>query len=326
MCGIATAICVRLTQDPPVVRTMLLDFDDVEAGASTVSDIIAAGIVPAAMEMMDRLCLQAVEAYIHAGLPVDAAAALLVEVVGLPGAVDADTAAIVAIAERRGVGTVRIAADEAERALLWKGRKSAFGAIARIKPNYYLHDTVVPRRELPGVLAQVYEIAARFELDVLNVFHAGDGNLHPLLLFDEREPGVMERVLAAGDAIVAASVAAGGVLSGEHGIGLEKRDLMPLMFSDGRPRRAVGAASGVRSRRAMPIPARCSRARPAAPTCSRSRRAPGSDRRGPQRVRRRGRRQRRGHDHRRGDPRADRSPVCGSCGRRRGSTGSAATR
>jgi glycolate oxidase len=232
MCGIATAICVRLTQDPPVVRTMLLDFDDVEAGASTVSDIIAAGIVPAAMEMMDRLCLQAVEAYIHAGLPVDAAAALLVEVVGLGAAVDADTATIRAIAEKRGVRTVRIAADVAERALLWKGRKSAFGAIARIKPNYYLHDTVVPRHELPRVLGEVYAIAERFDLDVLNVFHAGDGNLHPLLLFDEREPGVMKRVLAAGDAIVAASVAAGGVLSGEHGIGLEKRDMMPLMFSD----------------------------------------------------------------------------------------------
>jgi glycolate oxidase len=232
MCGIATAICVRLTQDPPVVQTMLLDFADVEAGASTVSDIIAAGIVPAAMEMMDRLCLQAVEAYIHAGLPVDAAAALLVEVVGQAGAVDADTTTIRAIAERRAVRTVRVAADAAERALLWKGRKSAFGAIARIKPNYYLHDTVVPRHELPRVLGEVYTIAERFDLDVLNVFHAGDGNLHPLLLFDEREPGVMERVLAAGDAIVAASVAAGGVLSGEHGIGLEKRDMMPLMFSD----------------------------------------------------------------------------------------------
>jgi glycolate oxidase len=232
MCGIATAICVRLTQNPPVVRTMLFDFDDVASGASTVSDIIAAGMVPAAMEMMDRLCLQAVEAYIHAGLPVDSAAALLVEVVGLPAAVDADTATIIGLAERRGVKSVRIAADEAERALLWKGRKSAFGAIARIKPNYYLHDTVVPRHRLTDVLTQVYDIAARHQLDVLNVFHAGDGNLHPLLLFDERQPGVMERVIAAGDEIVAASVAAGGVLSGEHGIGLEKRDLMPLMFSD----------------------------------------------------------------------------------------------
>ena len=263
MCGIATAICVRLTQNPPVVRTMLLDFDDVESGASTVSDIIAAGIVPAAMEMMDRLCLQAVEAYIHAGLPVDAATALLIEVVGLPGAVDGATEAIVAIAERRGVGGVRIAADEAERALLWKGRKSAFGAIARIKPNYYLHDTVVPRRELPGVLAQVYEIAARFELEVLNVFHAGDGNLHPLLLFDEREPGVMERVLAAGDAIVSASVAAGGVLSGEHGIGLEKRDLMPLMFSavdldaQSALRRAFDPDERANPGKVLPSPARC---------------------------------------------------------------------
>jgi glycolate oxidase len=263
MCGIATAICVRLTPDPPVVRTLLLDFDDVEAGASTVSDIIAAGIVPAAMEMMDRLCLQAVEAYIHAGLPVHAAAALLVEVVGQRAGADADTAAIVAIAERRGVGSVRIAADEAERALLWKGRKSAFGAIARIKPNYYLHDTVVPRRELPGVLAQVYEIAARFDLDVLNVFHAGDGNLHPLLLFDEREPGVMDRVLAAGDAIVTASVAAGGVLSGEHGIGLEKRDLMPLMFSDvdlaaqSALRRAFDPDERSNPGKVLPSPARC---------------------------------------------------------------------
>ncbi len=263
MCGIATAICVRLTQDPPVVRTMLLDFDDVEAGASTVSDIIAAGIVPAAMEMMDRLCLRAVEAYIHAGLPVDAAAALLVEVVGQPRGVDADTAAIVAIAERRDVGNVRIAADEAERSLLWKGRKSAFGAIARIKPNYYLHDTVVPRRELPGVLSQVYEIAARFELDVLNVFHAGDGNLHPLLLFDVREPGVMDRVSAAGDAIVAASVAAGGVLSGEHGIGLEKRDLMPLMFSEvdlaaqSALRRAFDPDERSNPGKVLPSPARC---------------------------------------------------------------------
>ncbi|HET9547718.1 MAG TPA: FAD-linked oxidase C-terminal domain-containing protein [Desertimonas sp.] len=263
MCGIATGICVRLTQDPPVVRTMLLDFDAIETGASTVSDIIAAGIVPAAMEMMDRLCLQAVEAYIHAGLPVDSATALLVEVVGLPEAVDSDTAAIVAIAERHDVGTVRIAADEAERALLWKGRKSAFGAIARIKPNYYLHDTVVPRHELPGVLAQVYDIAARFELDVLNVFHAGDGNLHPLLLFDEREPGVMERVLAAGDAIVAASVAAGGVLSGEHGIGLEKRELMPLMFSDvdlaaqAALRRAFDPDERSNPGKVLPSPARC---------------------------------------------------------------------
>ena len=231
MFGVATKVCVKLTPNPPTVQTLLMDFMSVEDGAGTVSDIIAAGIVPAAVEMMDQLCLGAVEAYIHAGLPVDAAAALLVEVVGLPHGVDADVARIEELARHRNVRTVRIAADDAERALLWKGRKSAFGAIARIKPNYYLHDTVVPRSKLPEVLNQVYEIARRHDLLVLNVFHAGDGNLHPLLVFDKREPGVMERVHAAGAEIVRASVEAGGVLSGEHGIGLEKRDMMPLMFA-----------------------------------------------------------------------------------------------
>jgi glycolate oxidase len=232
MLGIATEVCVRLTQDAPGVSTMLMDFASVEDGAATVSGIIAAGMVPAAIEMMDQLCLRAVEAYIHAGLPVDAAAALLVEVVGLPHALASQVERIVAIAHEHDVGTVRVASDDAERALLWKGRKSAFGAIARIEPNYYLHDTVVPRSKLPEVLRQVYEIADRYELQVLNVFHAGDGNLHPLLVYDAREPGVVDRVHAAGGEIVRASVAAGGVLSGEHGIGLEKRDYMRLMFSD----------------------------------------------------------------------------------------------
>jgi glycolate oxidase len=231
MCGIATRICVRLTQNAPDVRTMLFDFDTVEAGAQTVSAIIAAGMVPAALEMMDQLCVQAVEAYIQAGLPTDAAALLLVEVAGLRHGVADEVDRIVEIARAHGCRTVRVAQDEAERALIWKGRKTAFGAVARIKPNYYLHDTVVPRRALPDVLRQVYEIAARHDLLVMNVFHAGDGNLHPLLVFDKREPGVMERVHAAGDEIVRVSVAAGGVLSGEHGIGLEKRDLMPLMFA-----------------------------------------------------------------------------------------------
>jgi glycolate oxidase len=232
MLGIATAVCVKLTQNPPSVRTLLMDFDSVEDGAETVSGIIAAGMVPAAVEMMDQLCLRAVEAYINADLPVDAAAALLVEVVGLAHGVDADVERIADIARTHHVRSVRIAQDDAERALLWKGRKSAFGAIARIKPNYYLHDTVVPRSKLPAVLSAVYEIAARHDLQVLNVFHAGDGNLHPLLVYDAREPGVVERVHEAGAEIVRVSVAAGGVLSGEHGIGLEKRDYMSLMFSE----------------------------------------------------------------------------------------------
>lgn len=243
MFGIATRVCIRLTQNPPAVRTLLLDFNRVEDGARTVSAIIAAGMVPAALEMMDALCTQAVEAYVHAGLPTDAAAILLVEVAGLEHGLERQVERISAIGRAHGARTVRIAQDEAERALLWKGRKTAFGAIARIKPNYYLHDTVVPRHKLTEVLHQVYDIAERHQLLVMNVFHAGDGNLHPLLVFDKREPGVLDRVHAAGEEIVRVSVAAGGVLSGEHGIGLEKRDLMPMMFG----RDDLAAQAGLRA-------------------------------------------------------------------------------
>jgi glycolate oxidase len=230
--GIATRIAVRLTPVPPSVVTMLADFVTVEAAAATVSGIIGAGIVPAALEMMDAKITAAVEAYVHAGFPVDAAAVLLVEVDGLPAGVSAAADAVSSIATAHGARTVRVAADPAERALLWKGRKSAFGAIARIAPNYYLHDAVVPRTKLVEVLAEVYRIADRYQLVMGNVFHAGDGNLHPLIVFDRRHPGVMERVLAAGKEIMETCVAAGGVLSGEHGIGLEKRDYMGLIFSE----------------------------------------------------------------------------------------------
>jgi glycolate oxidase len=263
MCGIATKVCVRLTQNPPVVRTMLMDFTSVEDGAQTVSAIIAAGMVPAALEMMDQLCTRAVEEYIHAGLPVDAAAILLVEVAGLPHGLEADVQRIVEIGTAHGARTVRIAKDEAERALLWKGRKNAFGAIARIKPNYYLHDTVVPRRRLPEVLEKVYEIVERHQLMVMNVFHAGDGNLHPLLVFDKREPGIMDRVHAAGEEIIRVSVAAGGVLSGEHGIGLEKRDFMSMMFSpidldaQARLRRAYDTTGLANPNKVLPTAASC---------------------------------------------------------------------
>ena len=263
MFGIATKICVRLTQNAPAVRTMLMDFGSVEDGAQTVSAIIAAGMVPAALEMMDQLCVQAVEGYIHANLPVDAAAVLLVEVAGLRHGLEADVARIIEIGNAHGARTVRIAQDEAERQLLWKGRKSAFGAIARIKPNYYLNDTVVPRRMLPQVLRQVYEITERYQVQVLNVFHAGDGNLHPLLVFDKRDPGVMERVLAAAEEIVRASVDAGGVLSGEHGIGLEKRDYMPMMFApvdlaaQAAMRRAFDPAGLANPFKVLPSPAAC---------------------------------------------------------------------
>jgi len=229
--GIATAIAVRLTPLPPAVATLLADFTTMEAAAGAVTAIIAAGIVPAALEMMDSRIIEVVEEFVHAGFPTDAAAVLLVEVDGTRSAVDSQVAAIRPVLEGGGARSVRVAADAAERALLWKGRKSAFGAIARIAPNYYLHDCVVPRSRLVEVLAEVCRIADEQDLVLGNVFHAGDGNLHPLLVFDKRVPGVLERVRIAGERIVAACVAAGGMLSGEHGIGLEKRDAMPLVFS-----------------------------------------------------------------------------------------------
>ncbi len=228
--GIATRIAVRLTPLPPTVATMLLDFDDVETAAAAVSAVIAAGVVPAALEMIEGAMIAAVEDFVHAGFPRDAAAVLLVEVDGLAAEVAAAAEVVAEVGRRHGARTVRVAAEEAERALLWKGRKSAFGAVARIAPNYYLHDTVVPRTRLVEVLRAVYAIARDHDLVVLNVFHAGDGNLHPLLVFDARQPGVLERVQAAGELIVRASIEAGGVLSGEHGIGLEKRAFMPLLF------------------------------------------------------------------------------------------------
>ena len=229
--GVATKIAVRLTQDPPKVATLLLDFVEVADAATTVSAIIAAGVLPAALELMDRRVVEAVEPFVHAGYPLDAAAVLIVELDGLPGGVAHEVGLVTRIGSQGGARTVRLAADDAERDRIWKGRKSAFGAIANIRPDYYLHDTVIPRTKLAGVLDEVYAIAERHDLLVMNVFHAGDGNLHPLLLFDSREPGVMERVLAAGEEIVRASLAAGGVLSGEHGIGLEKRRFMSLQFS-----------------------------------------------------------------------------------------------
>jgi glycolate oxidase len=232
MFGIATAIAVRITPNPETVRTMLISFDTVSDGATTVGAIIAAGIIPAALEMMDQKCIGLVEDFVHAGYPRDAAAVLLCEIDGLDGGVAAQTDAIAEIAAANGAGEVRIAADEAERALLWKGRKSAFGAVARIAPNYYLHDTVVPRGRLVEVLEKVYAICERYELTVLNVFHAGDGNLHPILAYNARTPGVIERVESAGAEIIEASLAVGGVLTGEHGIGVEKRDYMHLQFSD----------------------------------------------------------------------------------------------
>ncbi|MDH3680084.1 MAG: FAD-binding protein [Acidimicrobiia bacterium] len=230
--GIVTRIAVRLTRNRPEVRTLLLSFDEVRAAANTVSGVIAAGVVPAAMEVMDQRITQAVENYVGAGYPTDAAAVLLAEVDGIGPGVDIDAGAIAEIGRSHGATDVRLAGSEEERALLWKGRKTAFGAIAQIAPDYYLHDTVVPRSALAPVLERIYAIADAHELLVMNVFHAGDGNLHPLLIFDGREEGVLDRVHAAGAEIITASLEAGGVLSGEHGIGVEKQKFMSAMFTD----------------------------------------------------------------------------------------------
>ena len=230
--GIVTRVAVRLTRNRPEVRTLLLSFDEVRDAANTVSDVIAAGIVPAAMEVMDARITEAVENYVGAGYPLDAAAVLLAEVDGLADGVDIDAGRIGEIGRANNATAVRLAGSEEERALLWKGRKTAFGAIAQIAPDYYLHDTVVPRSALADVLTEIYEIADRHDILVMNVFHAGDGNLHPLLIFDGRDEGVLERVHAAGAEIITASLAAGGVLSGEHGIGVEKQRFMARMFTD----------------------------------------------------------------------------------------------
>ncbi len=229
--GVVAAACVRLTPLPPAVRTLLLDFPTVEDCAATVSAVIAAGVVPSAMELMDRAIVEAVERFVHAGYPTDAAAVLIVEVDGTDGAVRAQAAEVERAARAHGVRGLRAATDPAERAALWRGRKSALGSLGQIAPHYYLHDVVVPRTRLVEALTGFYAIGRRHGLPVSCIAHAGDGNLHPHLHFDQREPGALERVLAASEEVVRLGVDLGGTLSGEHGIGLEKRDFLPLVSS-----------------------------------------------------------------------------------------------
>ncbi len=230
--GIATKVLVRLMQNPSDVATLLLGFASIEDAAGTVSAVIASGQIPAALEMMDQPMVQAVENFVHAGYPTDAKAVLLAEVTGTPESVRDAAVSIESIARSHGASSVRVATHPTERALLWKGRKSAFGAVAQKAPDYYLHDTVVPRTKLVEVLTQIYAIGEEYDIDMLNVFHAGDGNLHPLVAFDSKEPGMLDRVKAAATEMVRVSIEAGGSLSGEHGIGLEKRDLMGLVFNE----------------------------------------------------------------------------------------------
>jgi glycolate dehydrogenase FAD-linked subunit len=229
--GIVTEATVRLLPLPEAVRTALALFATVEAASEAVSRLIGKGVVPSALEMMDRLALSAIEAAFHAGYPPEAGAVLLVEVDGLLEQVEAQAAVVDEVCRGAGALEIRLARTDAERALLWAARKGAASAMGRIAPNYYLHDAVVPRTRLPRVLAQVVEIGRRYDLPIANLFHAGDGNLHPMILFDARQPGVLDRVMAAGREILTCCIDAGGTITGEHGVGLEKLAFMPLIFS-----------------------------------------------------------------------------------------------
>jgi glycolate oxidase len=229
--GIVTKAMVRLTRNPEAVNVLIVAFPTIEAASHAVSAIIAAGILPAALEMMDALTITAVEAAFHAGYPVDAGAVLLVEIDGLAEAVAESSEVIVTMCRQHAAAQIRVASSQEERALLWQGRKAAFGAMGRLAPNYYLQDTVVPRTKLPATLSRVEEISQDYKLPIANVFHAGDGNLHPLILFDRYRPGDIERVLNAGAEMLHWSVDVGGAISGEHGIGLEKKDYISLIFT-----------------------------------------------------------------------------------------------
>ena len=230
--AIVTKIIVRLIPRPTDARTLLAMFGQLEDAGRAVSAIIARGIIPAALEIMDGTMMRAVEAAVHAGYPPDAEAVLLVEVDGYSEGLDEMSAEIQEICRQNGAREIRLAATADERIALWKGRKSAFGAMGRIAPSYYIQDGVVPRSRLPEVLRYVVEVSEKHGMKIANVLHAGDGNLHPLVAFDPRQPGVMDKVRAASADILKKCVELGGAITGEHGVGLEKQDFMVWLFND----------------------------------------------------------------------------------------------
>jgi len=240
MFGIVTKALVKLTPAPEATTVMLAAFGSLEDASHAVTSIIAEGNLPASLEMMDNLTIQAVEPAYHAGYPMDAAGVLLIEVDGPASEVAAAAEDIRRLCMSAGATSFRQADTQAERDLLWKGRKMALAAMGRLAPNYYLHDTVVPRSRLNETLHAVGEISRTFDLQIANVFHAGDGNLHPLMLFDRRRKGDVERILEASNALINACIAVGGALSGEHGIGTEKRNYMTLVFSENDLRAMAG--------------------------------------------------------------------------------------
>jgi glycolate oxidase len=230
--GIVTAATVRLLRRPERVATLLGIFETVDDAAKTVSAITAAGITPAALEMLDGWTLQTIEAFCHAGYPLDAGAVLLIELDGLAEVVEEEAEQVRRVCLEQRAREVRRAKDETERALLWKGRKNAFGALGRVSSSFYTQDGVVPRTQIPAVLQFIGEVSKKYGLRIGNIFHAGDGNLHPLILFDGRDPKQLHTVEEAGREILTYCINAGGSITGEHGVGVEKRDLMPLLFSN----------------------------------------------------------------------------------------------
>ena len=229
--GVVTEVTVRILPKPATARALLIGFASNEAAGDTVAAIIGAGIIPAGMEMMDKPAIHAAEAFVSAGYPLDVEALLIVELDGPGAEVDHLCAEVTRIAEARGAVSCRMSTNERERLTFWAGRKAAFPAVGRISPDYLCMDGTIPRKALPLVLARLKEFEKEFGLRVANVFHAGDGNLHPLILFDSNVPGELERAEAFGAAILKLCVQVGGVLTGEHGVGIEKRDLMTEQFS-----------------------------------------------------------------------------------------------
>jgi len=228
--GVITEITVKLLPRPQTAKVLLAAFDSVENAGSAVADIIAAGIIPGGLEMMDNLAIRAAEDFIHAGYPVDAEAILLCELDGVEADVHDDCIRVRQVLDNAGASEVRQARDEAERVRFWAGRKNAFPAVGRLSPDYYCMDGTIPRRELPGVLQAIAQLSAEHGLRVANVFHAGDGNLHPLILYDGSEPGVAERVKALAAAILDLCIEAGGSITGEHGVGADKRCYLDRMY------------------------------------------------------------------------------------------------
>jgi glycolate oxidase len=230
--GLVTAVVVRLSHEAEAVKTALASFTSMEGAAEAVSAIIAAGMTPAALEMLDAVIIRAINAGSGAGFPAEAAAVLLIELDGPQAEIEAQAERAAAICRERGGLEVRVARDDAERALLWKGRKEAAGAVGRLTPTYLLQDAVVPRSKLPLIMREMAGIAARHQVLIANVFHAGDGNLHPMICYDDRVPSELERAKQANEALLQACIAMGGSVTGEHGIGIDKAKNLPLQYAD----------------------------------------------------------------------------------------------